>query len=146
MIDSTSARLTLVRRALTIPIVPRKQPEFVSVPELAHDLGMPTNRLYFYLGKVKARTEQLGAAKNSVRFIRRADVVDLVASIDAYRRRKPPGLTAADVAARLGIAPSTVRVLVSTGRIKARHAGTRLSFTEAEIEKYARGRAPRSVA
>lgn len=140
-----SVRLTRVSRALTIPPVPRKQPEFVSVPELARDLGMPTNRLYFYLNKVKARTEQLGASKNSVRFIRRADVVDLVATIEAYRRRQPPGLTAADVAARLGIAPSTVRVLVSTGRIKARHAGTRLIFTESEVERYARGRAPRTV-
>lgn len=136
--------MTPISRALIVrPAVSRKLPEFVSVPELARDLGMPTNQLYFYLGRVKAKTQQLGTARNSVRFVRRDQVVDIAAAIAAYRRRVPPGLTTADVAARLNIAPSTVRVLVSTGALKARHAGTRLIFTEAEIERYNKRRGAR---
>jgi excisionase family DNA binding protein len=119
-----------------------KPPDFVSVPELARDLGMPTNRLYFYLARVKARTHQLGTARNSVRFVARAEVVDLVAAIEAYRSRRlaGPGLTTAEAAARLAIAQSTVRVLVAKGALKARHQGIRLSFTETEVARYARER------
>jgi DNA-binding CsgD family transcriptional regulator len=120
----------------------RRAPQFVSVPELARDLGMDKSSLYWYLERVKAKTEQLGDAKNSVRFVRRDQVVDIVAAIQAYRSRKPQGLTTADVAARLGIAPSTVRVLVVQKRLKARHAGKRLIFDEASVERYARGRRP----
>ena len=140
--------LTPISRPLIIAPMPArgKAPEFVSVPELARDLGMPTNLLYHYLARVKAKTHQLGTAKNSVRFISRADVVDLVASIEAYRKRKPAGLTTADVAAQLDIAPSTVRVLASRGVLKARHSGTRLTFTEAEVARYARRRGPRAAA
>ena len=48
--------------------------------------------------------------------------------------------------ARLGIASSTVRVLVKKGKLRARHSGTRLVFTEAEVARYGKGRRPRKVA
>lgn len=143
----SSGALTTVRAPLILPFVTRRKvPQLVSVPELARDLGMRTNQLYWYLDRVKAKTEQLGTARNSVRFVRRDQVLDLMRAIEAYRERRPPGLTSHDVARQLGIAPSTVRVLVMQGKLKARHSGTRLIFTAAEVLRYGRGRRPRAVA
>lgn len=119
---------------------PRK-PEFVSVTELATDLGMPVARLHYYLGRLKVRTEAIAEHANSPRFVRRQDVPDIVTAISAYRtRRAVPGLSAAQAAAELGLAESTIRVLVSQGRLKAKHVGQRLSFTKEEIARYGRGR------
>lgn len=118
-----------------------KRPEFVSVPELAHDLAMPVAKLHYYLGRLKIRTQAIAEHANSPRFVRAGDVADIVNAINAYRtKRAVPGLSAAQAAAELGLAESTVRVLVSQGRLKARHVGQRLSFTKEEITRYARGR------
>lgn len=139
--------MTFNRPPFILLRVPRKRvPQLVSVPELARDLGMRTNQLYWYLDRVKAKTEPMGTARNSVRFIRRDQVLDIMAAIEAYRNRRPSGLTSHDVADRLGIASSTVRVLVKKGKLRARHSGTRLVFTEAEVARYGKGRRPRRVA
>lgn len=139
--------MTYIAAPCIVPRVARKRvPQLVSVPELARDLGMRTNQLYWFLDRVKAKTEAMGTARNSVRFVRRDQVLDIMRAIDAYRTRKPAGLTSADVAERLGIASSTVRVLVKQGKLRARHSGTRLVFTEAEVMRYGKGRRPRAVA
>lgn len=136
-----SAALTPVTGALIIPRVSPKRPQFVSVRELARDLHLSPGTLHYYLERIKVRTLSAGSAGNSTRFIRAADVVDVVAAIEAYRKKRPvPGMTASEAAKELGVAESTIRVLVAQGRLKARHVGRRLSFTRDEIARYGRGR------
>ena len=112
----------------------------VSVPELARDLDMPINKLYYYLGRLKVRTNAMSSAPNSVRFLRRGDVPAIVAALNAYRKRQVPGLSTAQVAERLGILPSTVRTLVAQKRLVPRRAGRYYSFDPSDVDAYANGR------
>ncbi len=133
--------MTLISAALTLGDEMPKPIPYVSVPELARDLGMPTNRLYYYLERLKVRTVAMGSAQNSVRFVRRGDVLSIVESIAAYRKRRPgDGLTTEEAAAELGVLPSTVRTLVSQKRLKARHAGRLIVVDREDLARYARGR------
>lgn len=128
-------------RAYPANVASKQQPEFISVRELARDLDMPVAMLHYYLERLKIRTQSLTDHANSPRFVRTDQVVDIVDAINAYQLRRPvPGMSAGEAARELGLAESTIRVLVSQGRLQARHVGTRLSFTKEEIARYGRGR------
>jgi excisionase family DNA binding protein len=119
----------------------RKFPQYVSVRQLAEELEMTPQLLHYYLKCVGAKTMYVGDPTNAPRFLPAHQVVDVVNSIRAYRqRREVPGLTIFEAAERLGLSVNTLRVLVLQKKLRPRRVRRRLSFSENELDRYARGR------
>lgn len=120
--------------------------EFVSLRELAAQLGMKPATLHYYLKCVGVRPLAAAPGVTSARFVRADDVVSIINSIENYKTRRVPGLSAEEAALELGLQLSTIRSLVSQKRLKAKRIRGRLSFTREEITRYGRGRRRRLVA
>lgn len=124
----------------------RKYPRYVSVRTLAGELGMTPQLLHYYLKCIGAQTMFVGDPVNATRFIAEDQVVDIVNAIRAYRQRRPvPGYTITEAAQKLGLSVNTLRVLVQAQKLRPKRVRRRLSFSEAELERYQRRRARRAA-
>ena len=129
------------------PMTRRKYPTYVSVRDLARDLGMTPQLTHYYLKCVGVKTMYVGDPLNATRFVPEDQVVDIVNSIRAYRKRRPvPGLTITEAAAKLKLSVNTLRVLVAQQKLRPRRVRRRLSFNENDLERYRKHRGRRRVA
>lgn len=119
----------------------RKYPQYVSVRQLADELEMTPQLLHYYLKCVGVKTMYVGDPTNATRFIPEDQVIETVNAIRAYRQRRPvPGLTIDEAASHLKLSINTIRVLVAQSKLRPRRVRRRLSFTEADLDRYAKRR------
>lgn len=121
--------------------VRRRLPKFVSVHQLAEEMGMSPQLLHYYLKQIGAKVHYVGDPRNAPRFVAASEVVDIVNSILAYQRRRPvPGKTTDEAASELGLSVNTVRVLVASEKLRPRRVRRRLSFSDGELARYRKRR------